>query len=167
MQHLPFKTERLTEAELDAYIDGLVQLNIIEDDAKADIRISEVMGFINSDLYLKIAQSNQVMREVPFVVNQSEVDQNMDPNEGISIIQGMIDLIYREGDQYYFVDYKTDAFHQRLGVSDEEMGQQLKDRYKVQMHYYRAALETILNTKVKGYLYFFKFGTLSLDDSNH
>ncbi|MCD8914344.1 helicase-exonuclease AddAB subunit AddA [Staphylococcus simulans] len=167
MQHLPFKTERLTEAELDAYIDGLVQQNIIEDDAKADIRVSEVMGFINSNLYLKIAQSDQVMREVPFVVNQSEVDQNMGPNEGVSIIQGMIDLIYREGDQYYFVDYKTDAFHQRLGVSDEEMGQQLKDRYKVQMHYYRAALETILNTKVKGYLYFFKFGTLSLDDSNH
>ncbi|MHD0398236.1 helicase-exonuclease AddAB subunit AddA [Staphylococcus simulans] len=167
MQHLPFKTERLTENELDAYIDELIEKNIIEDDAKQDIRFNEVLRFVNSPLYMKIAQSDQIMREVPFVVNQSQVDREMDQNEDVSIIQGMIDLIYRQGDQYYFVDYKTDAFNQRRSETDEEVGEKLKARYKVQMYYYQAALETILNTKVKGSLYFFQYGELRLDDPSH
>ncbi|MEJ7157508.1 hypothetical protein, partial [Staphylococcus capitis] len=66
--------------------------------------------------------------------------------------------------QYYFVDYKTDAFNRRKGLTDEEIGQQLKDKYQIQMKYYRNTLETILQTKVKGYLYFFKFGMLEIDD---
>lgn len=167
MQHLPFKTERMTEDELDQYIDHLIEKNIIEDDAKQDIRMKEVVKFINSDLYMKIAQSDQIMREVPFVVNQSKVDHEMDQNEDVSIIQGMIDLIYRQDDQYYFVDYKTDAFNQRKSETDEEVGEKLKARYKVQMYYYQAALETILNTKVKGSLYFFQYGELRLDDTSH
>ncbi|NAM82301.1 3'-5' exonuclease, partial [Staphylococcus epidermidis] len=123
MQHLPFKEERMTSAELDEYIDGLIEKNIIEDDAKQDIRIDEVMNFIKSDLYLEIAQSDQIMREMPFVVNQSKVDHQMNDDEDVSIIQGMIDLIYRKNNQYYFVDYKTDTFNQRRGVSDEELGE--------------------------------------------
>ena len=32
----------------------------------------------------------------------------------------MIDLIFLKDDQYYFVDYKTDAFNKRRGMTDEE-----------------------------------------------
>lgn len=166
MQHLPFKKERMTSAELDEYIDGLIEKNIIEDDAKPDIRMGEVMDFIESDLYMDIAQSDQIMREMPFVVNQAKVDHQMSNDEDVSIIQGMIDLIYRKDGEYFFVDYKTDAFNRRRGISDEELGEQLKARYEVQMYYYQSALETILQREVKGFLYFFKFGTLSLDEKH-
>ena len=52
------------------------------------------MSFINSDLYLSIAQADQVYRELPFVVNQALVDQLPPTDEDASIIQGMIDLIF-------------------------------------------------------------------------
>jgi len=42
----------------------------------------------------------------------------------------------------------------------------LRSRYKIQMEYYRNTLQTILNVPVKGYLYFFKFGQLSIDDQS-
>ena len=62
------------------------------------------------------------------------------------------------------MDYKTDAFNRRRDMSDEAIGAQLRERYKIQMEYYRNTLETILKTNVKGYLYFFKFGQLSIDE---
>lgn len=163
MQHLPFKTERLSEETLDDYIESLIHQNIIEADAKKDINYQEIMNFIASDLYMDIAQADQVYRELPFVVNQARVDEIDEEGEDVSIIQGMIDLIFVKDGTYYFVDYKTDAFNRRRGITDEQLGEQLKDKYRIQMKYYRNALETMLNTSVKGYLYFFKFGTLSLD----
>ena len=98
-------------------------------------------------------------------MNQASVDHIDTDEEDVSIIQGMIDLIYIKDGCYYFLDYKTDAFNRRKGMTDEEIGQQLRERYRVQMQYYKDTLETILDTEVKGYLYFFKFKTLSIEDS--
>lgn len=162
MQHLPFKKERISEVELHQYIDGLIDKHIIEADAKKDIRMDEIMTFINSELYSIIAEAEQVYRELPFVVNQALVDQLPQGDEDVSIIQGMIDLIFVKDGVHYFVDYKTDAFNRRRGMTDEEIGTQLKNKYKIQMKYYQNTLQTILNKEVKGYLYFFKFGTLQL-----
>ena len=164
MQHLPFKVERLRTEEVYTYIDDLISKNIIADDAKQDINIPEIEQFINSDLYLTIAHSDAVFRELPFIVNQGRVDHVPEDEEDSSIIQGMIDLIFAKDGLYYFVDYKTDAFNRRRGMSDEEIGKQLRNRYKIQMTYYKNTLETILNTEVKGYLYFFKYGQLSVDE---
>ena len=43
------------------------------------------------------------------MVNQIKVDGLTSEDEDVSIIQGMIDLIYESDGQFYFVDYKTDA----------------------------------------------------------
>ncbi|MGO2789316.1 MAG: helicase-exonuclease AddAB subunit AddA, partial [Staphylococcus saprophyticus] len=137
--------------------------HIIPEDAKQDIRFDDIYNFIASDLYQLIAESDEIYRELPFVVNQNEVDHNKHSEEDASIIQGMIDLIFVKEGQYYFVDYKTDAFNRRRNMSDEEIGAQLRERYKVQMNHYRNTLETILKTDVKGFLYFFKFGQLSIE----
>ena len=164
MQHLPFREQRLTKDELFQYIDRLIDKQLIDEDAKEDIRIDEIMHFIDGPLYMEIAQADNVYTELPFVVNQIKVDGLTSEDEDVSIIQGMIDLIYESDGQFYFVDYKTDAFNRRKGMSDEEIGNQLKEKYQIQMTYYRNTLETILKRPVKGYLYFFKFGTLEIDD---
>lgn len=78
------------------------------------------MEFIRSDLYMKIAQADEVYRELPFVVNQARVDEIPDLDEDVSIIQGMIDLIFIKDNQYYFVDYKTDAFNRRRGLTSRD-----------------------------------------------
>lgn len=75
MQHLPFREQRLTEIELDDYIHMLIDQHIIEEDAKKDIQFERIMEFIRSDLYMKIAQADEVYRELPFVVNQARVDE--------------------------------------------------------------------------------------------
>ena len=49
------------------------------------------------------------------MVNQIKVDGLTSEDEDVSIIQGMIDLIYESDGQFYFVDYKTDAFNRRKG----------------------------------------------------
>lgn len=164
MQHLPFQEGGLTESELTTYLDHLVVKNIIAEEDKKDVNSSEIIQFTHSDLYNKITHSDYIYRELPFIVNQSKVDQNFDKDEDISIIQGMIDLIFVKDNQYYFVDYKTDAFNRRRGMTDQEIGEQLRQRYNIQMTYYQKTLETILDTQVKGYLYFFKYGQLSIED---
>ncbi|BGE82905.1 helicase-exonuclease AddAB subunit AddA [Staphylococcus petrasii] len=164
MQHLPFKEDRLTETELDEYINGLIDKHIIEADAKQDIQYEEIMRFVRSDLYMKIAQADKVFRELPFVVNQAKVDEMPENDEDVSIIQGMIDLIYLKDGQYYFVDYKTDAFNKRRGMTEAEIGQQLREKYKIQMKYYQNTLETILGAKVSGSLYFFQYEEISVNE---
>lgn len=163
MQHLPFKEEGMDKEELNQYLDDLINQNIIEDNAKQDIKINEIMQFIDSSLYKEIAQADKIYTELPFVVNQAKVDQLTEEDGDVSIIQGMIDLIYKKDGQYCFVDYKTDAFNRRKGMTDEEIGHQLKKKYSIQIKYYRNTLETILKQPVKGYLYFFKFGKLEID----
>ena len=46
----------------------------------------------------------------------------------------------------------------------KRVGIQLRDKYKIQMKYYKNTLETILNSKVYGYLYFFQFGQMSIEE---
>lgn len=163
MQHLPFRSGGLNQSEIEQYIGRLIEQHIIPEDAKTDIRYDDITYFVQSELYETIAQSDAIYRELPFVVNQSKVESMREVEEDASIIQGMIDLIFVKEGQYYFVDYKTDAFNRRRNMTDEEIGEQLRSRYKVQMDYYRNTLETLLNADVKGYLYFFKFGQLSID----
>ena len=93
MQHLPFKEERLTAEEIGIFVDQLIVKAIIPKDAKADIQFDDIYKFVESDLYLTIAQSDYIYRELPFVVNQAKVDQLKDVETDASIIQGMIDLI--------------------------------------------------------------------------
>lgn len=164
MEHLPFEKEGMTHEALEQYVDGLVTRDILNADEKDVINLKEVYDFTKSRLYDDIAHSDKIYREIPFIVNQSKVDDIECDDAAVSIIQGMVDLIFVKDGCYYFVDYKTDSFRRRRGMTDEELGKQLKSKYYIQMSYYQQTLEAILNTKVKGYLYFFKFGQLSIEE---
>lgn len=161
MQHLPFKEAGLTDQALNDYIESLVERSIIRAHDVNVIVIEEIKRFIQSDLYDRIARSDEVYTELPFVVNQHQVEHTPDTTDA-SIIQGMIDLVFKENGHYYFLDYKTDALIRRKGMSDEALERQLKEKYRVQMQYYQRALETILKCPVNGYLYFFKYGELEI-----
>ena len=68
------------------------------------------MEFIRSDLYMKIAQADEVYRELPFVVNQARVDEIPDLDEDVSIIQGMIDLIFIKDNPILFCRLQNRCF---------------------------------------------------------
>ena len=72
-------------------------------------------------------------------IKASEVLKDMDSEELI-LIQGIIDVFFEEDGELVLLDYKSDI------VSDE---MQLIHRYKVQLQYYKRALEQMLNKRVK------------------
>ncbi|MDD2212845.1 MAG: PD-(D/E)XK nuclease family protein, partial [Clostridia bacterium] len=62
--------------------------------------------------------------------------------EEIIIVQGTIDCLFKEGEEYVLVDYKTDL------VPNGDLAV-LRERYQVQMELYARAVRTILALPVK------------------
>lgn len=62
------------------------------------------------------------------------------PEEKV-VVQGTIDCVFREGNGYVIIDYKTD----RVDAQDAET---LKNRYRIQMELYARAVETCLGLPV-------------------
>ena len=73
------------------------------------------MHFIDGPLYGNSLLTMFILNYL-FVVNQIKVDGLTSEDEDVSIIRGMIDLIYESDGQFYFIDYKTDAFNRRKGM---------------------------------------------------
>ena len=94
-----------------------------------------------------------VYRELPFY---TEIDvHRINPDlpkevEGDKVrLQGVIDSFFYEDNEVILLDYKTDYVEQ----SNEE---ELINKYRIQIHYYKEALEKITKTKIKEcYLYSF------------
>ena len=75
---------------------------------------------------------------------------NLVMDERGTLLQGVIDCAFLEDDQWVLVDYKTDRI-----TSDE----QLADRYRSQLSFYKQALEQILGLPVtEAILYSFHLG---------
>lgn len=170
MQHLPLKQGGLSVEDLQNLVHELMDKEILPDDAMQDLDLSLIEVFTKSDLYKRLVNADKVMREVPFVVGQDDIDQGLSfdvsEKDNKPIIQGMIDCIFIEGDKVSFIDYKTDAFIVRRGKTKEEVAETMKQKYDVQMRYYQNTLETILKKPVEGYLYFFQYGTKHIKE-NH
>ncbi|MFI3377945.1 helicase-exonuclease AddAB subunit AddA [Mammaliicoccus sciuri] len=170
MQHLPLKQGGLSVEDLQNLVHELMDKEILPDDAMQDLDLSLIEVFTHSDLYKRLVDADKVMREVPFVVGQDDIDQGLSfdvsEKDNKPIIQGMIDCIFIEGDKVSFIDYKTDAFIVRRGKTKEEVAETMKQKYDVQMRYYQNTLETILKKPVEGYLYFFQYGTKHIKE-NH
>lgn len=93
------------------------------------IKVNWLEHFFTSDLGKRALQAPLVHREWAF---------NLLLDTG-TILQGVIDLCFTEGDGWILTDYKTDR------VNAEE----LKERYSSQLNWYRRALEKITGMPVK------------------
>ena len=82
---------------------------------------------LKSELFKRVAKAEEVYRELPFVAGAME---------------GKIDLLFREGDRWVLVDYKTDA-------------QPDVERYRKQMQAYVDALRQVAGIAVAEQLLFF------------
>ncbi len=107
-----------------------------------DVYRNDLKKFVESDLYRRIQKSEKCKREVSFNLNVpiKEVYTLEDDVKDKIMVQGIIDLYFEEKNEIVLVDYKTDNCK-----SEEEF---IK-RYKVQLEYYRKALEQITGKKVK------------------
>ncbi len=115
----------------------------------------KIEEFMNSGLAKRMAKAQSegtLKREQPFVlgIGADRINERY-PDTKTVLLQGIIDAFFQEDGDIVLVDYKTDV----VGSGDE-----LMNRYRIQLKYYEEAIERITGMKVKeSILYSFNLGT--------
>lgn len=133
-------------------INALRKRDILSEAAVNSIDGSKFYKYLHSDLGQRICASNKVYRETPFVMQLSPAE--IYPDAGYEdkgdriLVHGIIDLFFEEEDHIILVDYKTDR------VDEKNTPENICQRYRLQLEYYKTALERSYNKPVKEmYLY--------------
>lgn len=154
MQHLSLQGP-LDEENIEKQMAGLVDREILSPLQKEAIIPLEIAGFFRSPLGARMIRSTNVRREVSFTLAlpACEIYPELSVAETERIIlQGTIDCLFAEGNEWVLVDYKTDR------VAIDAVGL-FKERYKIQMKLYSRAVESIMRQHVKErVLYSFALG---------
>jgi len=129
-------------------IEEMVDKNLITKEEKDTIIIDRIVKFGESNIFKRILAAEKLglnSKEKPFVIDvpidKIYADILNDDHQTI-MVQGVIDCFFEEDGQIVIVDYKTD-------YCTEEMIDQIKDRYKIQLDLYKEALEKITKKTVK------------------
>ncbi len=146
LQKLDF-TKEYSREELAQFVNNLCTKNIITQIQKDSINIDKIYQIINTQFIKNLKKAKEIKKETPFYtyINTKEI-YNTQNSENI-LVQGIIDLYYiNQQNEVILVDYKTDYV--------EGSGEELIDKYKVQLEIYKKALEESLKEKVK-YVYIY------------
>lgn len=147
MQWLPVK--KYTQKSMTDMLDSLQAEGKFSDEERSLLSDRNLYGFFNSDLGQRLIASKRVERELPFsmLFDGNRVYPDVENGERL-FLQGIIDTVFVEDDQWVLVDYKTDRV---------KSGDELIRRYKIQMDLYKEALERLTNMPVKAsYIYSFR-----------
>lgn len=147
MQWLPVK--KYTQTSMTDMLDSLQAEGKFSDEERSLLSDRSLYGFFNSDLGQRLIASKRVERELPFsmLFDGNRVYPDVENGERL-FLQGIIDTVFVEDDQWVLVDYKTDRV---------KSGDELIRRYKIQMDLYKEALERLTNMPVKAsYIYSFR-----------
>lgn len=147
-----------TIGEITEQLEEMKKADLLTEEEIKVVRPSKVQLFFKSSIGKRMlyAYNNNYMvqRELPFFteVCSTEVDKTLpkDIYESEMVrLQGIIDCFFEEEDGIVLLDYKTD-YVEDCNVDD------IKERYQLQMKYYKEAIEKITDKKVKEcYLYLF------------
>ena len=138
-------------------LDELVGKKLLSREEYKCINIKKIFNFFNSNLGRRLLKSyregKEVYKELPFYTEISvlEVDKGLPDiyKDEMVRLQGVIDCFFCEGEDIVLLDYKTDYIQ---GGNENEA----VERYRIQIKYYKEALEKITGRMVKEcYLYLF------------
>ncbi len=141
-----------------AEIERLLNAGYLTELESQTLTKNKLFAFFESELYHRIAASDNVQKEKQVFVQIGELDLPKDSplhqkyvnTDGILI--GTMDLLFKEDDGWVLVDYKTDA---------KKTAEQLEEHYRLQLGLYRKAAERILGEPVKeAYIYSFTLDTV-------
>ncbi len=119
----------IRQGEYARALDVLEEKHLLTKEERKYVYIRWLKGYFESEWGRRMLRSSQVHREWAF---------NLTGERG-TLIQGVIDLCYLDGDGWVLLDYKTDK------AEDEE----ILSRYRLQMQWYKKALEKITGLPVK------------------
>ena len=100
-----------------------------------------ISNFTNSVLFKRIIKSDFYSKEHRFSVNipAKELFPEVDTNKNI-VMQGAVDCMFKEGNEYVLIDYKTDKI---------KSIESIYEKYKKQLEIYKYAIENTTNKNVK------------------
>ena len=147
-----------TREEIRNQIEDMKNNNLLSEEEVKSVEKTNFAGFFRSELGKRMmtaySEGKLLKRELPFYteISSLEVDNTLPEekykNEKVRL-QGIIDCIFEEDNEIVLLDYKTDYVV-------EGMEEEVIDKYRVQLRYYKEAVEKITGKKVKGsYLYLF------------
>jgi ATP-dependent helicase/nuclease subunit A len=133
-----------TREDLAREMERLIAEGLINPEDAKKLKQDYIYNFVSSTVAARMRKAhslNKLYKEKQFVmgIRACEVMEDTDSDELI-LIQGIIDVFFEEDGELVLLDYKSDL------VSQEE---QLRKRYRVQLDYYRRALEQMLKKRVK------------------
>ena len=149
MDFAAWKTpSEISEEEFAGWAEKIVESGRFPAEHKTILTPRRFFPFLKSETAARMAKAagkGKLFREQPFVLGipAGRLDPAF-PNEETILIQGIIDAFFLEEDEngpyIVLLDYKTD----RVNTGDE-----LRERYRVQLDYYQEALERILGLPVR------------------
>ncbi len=108
------------------------------------VEVEKLETFFQSDLYRRMARSEQVLREHKFMASLpvTQIDPTLpkELEEEQVVVQGITDCLFRESEGFVLVDYKTDKV---------KTPEELVSRYQDQLRLYAKMLETSSEISVK------------------
>lgn len=125
-----------TLEDISENINRMLEENKMTKEQAEAVNAEDIYAFVSSDIGARVKKAvlnNMAYREQPFMFMPDK-----------QLVQGVIDLYFKEDDSFVIVDYKTDK------VPKNEKGvEELKKRYSIQLDYYAKALEQITGIPVK------------------
>jgi ATP-dependent helicase/nuclease subunit A len=123
--------------------------NLLKDEERDAAKLSEVLRVVEavrvSPLWTRVLKADERLVEVPFALTVPARDVGVDA-DGETLLHGAIDLVFREGDLWTIVDYKTDSTAKRLEA--------LVDYYKSQVEHYARFWSQLTGAKTAAGLFF-------------
>jgi ATP-dependent helicase/nuclease subunit A len=110
---------RLFEAILrdDSLDVRLYATNLLKDEERDPVELQDVMNAVDavrsSPLWQRVRKADERLMEVPFALTVPRRDVGID-EDGDTLLHGTIDLVFRESDRWFVVDYKSDSTKSRL-----------------------------------------------------
>ena len=123
---------------------GLRQEEMPVDDAGEIVRLVESVR--SSEIWVKACSAEKRFVEVPFALNVPSADLGITDGPAETVLGGVVDLVYWDGESWIIVDYKSDVTVNRL--------RGLIDRYAPQVRCYQRYWEQLTGEPVRSALYF-------------
>ncbi len=148
--------ERLDAHGAQDELERLVKADFISEEDAPRVRISEINGFLRSELFGRIKSAKGVLREfrfnthLPAAIFTQDEEKAGAYKDRLILVQGVIDCIIEEADgSLSIVDYKTDRLTKEELENQALAEEKLRSAHEDQLCYYCLAAEKIFGKKPK------------------
>lgn len=146
----------LNRPQIQAQIQALKIQGFLTEEEETSVDCGMILRFVRSSLGRRMKDAflkESLYREQPFIIGVPAKEIKAEWNsEELVLVQGIIDVWFEEEDGLVLADYKTD-------YTIDPSGEELVQKYKTQLEYYRKALSQVTGKPVKeAWIYSFWLG---------